>query len=250
MSVGPYQVVFTGITREGISRREGIRLLAENFGLGFRQINNLLAGKRRVIRRCESEPECEKLIRAFWKAGWYAEFTPEARSGNKVSSGDGSCSVVLPNKWQQLFDLNKAAVFQAGKLDENQFLVILNQKKNDLRQGLRVSEYCSAQLKQCSEQVMCGAMCDTAKSFTKGAYPGSVGEVEAKIESIPVQYLMICLECENSIYTLIFWSESKDYQEQKPIFVDIASSFQEYQAPIEIGRDKHEFSSPGLTAII
>lgn len=258
MSTSYYQVIFTGVLRRGISRRQGISQLAQRLGLDFDQIKRLLAAARPVVKRCTRQSEGERLVRAIWQAGWQSElmcngnllfdgenrFSPadevevEEVKTQILFAEDRGCSVRVPASWLPFTDLNRSAVIQSGSLKDNQFLVVLSQQRVDLPAASTIGAYCGAQLKQCADRLGGSAVLTPATPLEEGIFPGYFGEITAEIDTVPVQYLVACLECGAQIYTLFLWCEKQEYQRRKRNFDRIVLSFHAEAAPVPAGFDR------------
>lgn len=245
MAASSYQVVFTGALRNGVGRRQGIRLLAQLFNLDFEQIKRLLGSSRPVVKRCLSEREGVGLVRAFWQAGWRTELildgnlvfdgsghhATSSEIGGDVSKGrvlvapDKSCSIEVPGSWDTFVDLNRGALIQSGNLKENQFLVVLSQKLADLSLVPSIGAYCSAQLKQCADKLYSGVILTPATPLEEGGYTGYFGEITAEVDTVPVTYLVACLQSGECVYTVFLWCETQQYRRRKQDFDRIVLSF-------------------------
>ncbi|WP_143735685.1 hypothetical protein [Microbulbifer mangrovi] len=211
--------------------------MAEKFGLDFTRIKKLLNGKSTVVKVCDQVAEGEKLVRAFWAAGWCAEIrctdktvleSTAVRSPSttvRLNATDGSCSVHVPNDWQVFDDLNQRAVLQAGSLDKNEFLVVLPQRVEDFPSAPTVEEYCQAQLSQCAAQLYLASVSSPAKQLQVDGGTGFFGELLAEVDTVPVQYLVACIGGGEKIYTLFLWSEQSVFSERKHEFDQLISSF-------------------------
>ncbi|QIL90438.1 hypothetical protein GNX18_12245 [Microbulbifer sp. SH-1] len=269
MSTSSYQVIFTGVLRRGVSRREGISQLAQRLGLDFDQIKRLLAAARPVVKRCSEQSEGERLVHAFWQAGWQTElmcngqllfdgdsrYSPSAEAGvaevktKALFSEDRGCSVQVPESWQSFKDLNRSAVIQSGSLEENQFLVVLSQQREDLPAASTIGAYCGAQLKQCADRLSDSSILIPATPLEEGIFCGYFGEITAKIDAVPVQYLVVCFECGTQIYTLFLWCEEQDYRCRKQNFERIAFSFRAEAVPVPTGVDRDCAARQGMLSI-
>ncbi|WP_428819853.1 hypothetical protein [Microbulbifer sp. MCCC 1A16149] len=237
MSARQCQVVFTGVLREGFDRRQGIRLLAEKFGLDFARIKKLLGRHSPVVKNCDQIAEGEKLVQAFWGAGWHAEvrcsdnaaenssIVRPASATVRLTADDGSCSVSVPGCWQVFDDLNQRAVLQAGSLENNEFLVVLPQRVEDFPSAPTVEEYCHAQLSQCAAQLYQAAVSRLPEKLQIEGGTGFFGELLAEVDTVPVQYLVACIGCDDRIYTLFLWCEQSVFSERKREFDHLITSF-------------------------
>ncbi|WP_160151653.1 hypothetical protein [Microbulbifer sp. ALW1] len=250
--------------RDGVERREGIRRLAQSFNLDFPRIKQLLTGGRLVVKTCANSRQGEQLIDAFWQAGWYAELIQDGqllrrgegeiqtiavsseissesndeksenprlpvdtviRRYTEVFAEDRSCSLKVPASWQIFEDLNKGSVIQAGNIHENQFLVVLCQSLRELQMAPSIAEYCDAQLKQCASKVASGLVVMPPTPLEQGCFPGYFGEITAQVDSVPVHYLVACIQNGGQIFTLFLWCEAEDYATRKADFEQIVASF-------------------------
>ena len=242
MSARQCQVVFTGVLREGFNRRKGIGLLAKTFGLEFSQIKKLLASHSPVIKRCDHVAEGEKLVQALWHCGWIGEILQREaeeenagspvsvqdegqKSGFELTAEDGACSISVPHFWQAFDDLNQRAVLQAGSLEYNEFLVVLPQKVNEFPSQPVVAEYCRAQLSQCAEQLVQAGITAPPKSLEIGGYAGFSGQITAEVDTLPVRYQVVCVGCDDRIYTLFLWCEQRAFEQRKRVFDEVIASF-------------------------
>ncbi|WP_406828464.1 hypothetical protein [Microbulbifer sp. ARAS458-1] len=247
MSVNDFQVVFTGRLLDGYSRREGIAHLASRFGLEFHQIKRLLSAGVSVVKRYEHSVDAERLAKAFAAAGWHAEVRgTEQQDGNtshavagvenssewaagvtgeKLAASDGSCSLQLPAHWQALPGLNQSAVIEAGNLENNEFCVVLWQSVQQFDSSAAMKDYCSAQLQQCARQIICGKVIRPAAPFAQGRFEGFVGEISARIDAIPVRYLVACSRCDGRVFTQFFWCEAQKFEEKRSLIVSVLGSF-------------------------
>ncbi|WP_105102814.1 hypothetical protein [Microbulbifer pacificus] len=245
MSASTYQVIFTGSLRDGFSRREGISQLAKRLSLDFDQIKKLLTYSRPVVKCCKQMIEGERLVQAFWQAGWRSELICDGHllfDGEQHFPGVGGpaadetekqrlfceearCSIEVPAGWQALTDLNGSAVMQSGNLRENQFLVVLSQNLLDLPAASTIGAYCGAQLKQCAAKLQDSEILIPATPLEEGDFPACFGEISAYIDGLPVQYLVVCIECDERIYTLFLWCEARDFGRCRKDFDRIVLSF-------------------------
>lgn len=237
MSARQCQVVFTGVLREGFDRRQGIRLLSEKFGLDFAQIKKLLSSDFPVVKTCDQIAEGEKLVQAFWVTGWHAEvrcsdnaaenssIVRPASATVRLTADDGSCSVSVPGCWRVFDDLNQRAVLQAGSLENNEFMVVLPQRVEDFPSAPTVEEYCHAQLSQCAAQLYQAAVSRPPEKLQIDTGTGFFGELLAEVDTVPVQYLVACIGCDDRIYTLFLWCEQSVFSGRRREFDQLIASF-------------------------
>lgn len=248
MSASDFHVVFTGSLCEGVSRREGIARLSKRFGLEFQQIKRLLSGEPRVVKRFEHRSEAQRLVSAFRAAGWNTEIRaaelPSSGRGTSAAvsaetsqvnpvegiqtmpARDNSCVLNVPASWQTLQGLNKNAVVQVGNLDDNEFCVVLWQSVQQVGSAAAMKDYCSAQLSQCAGQINDGGVASTAAPLKRGNFDGFVGEITAKIDEIPVRYLVACMHCNGRVFTQFLWCESQEFEQKRVQLLDVIASFQ------------------------
>ncbi|MBN8429892.1 hypothetical protein JF535_03400 [Microbulbifer salipaludis] len=212
-------------------------MLAEKFGLDFTQIKKLLSGGSRVIKNCREVTEAEKLVQALWAAGWHAEIQrtdnttaslSPSRSDSlalRLVSDDGSCAVSVPDFWRVFDDLNHRAVLQAGSLENNEFMVVLPQRVEDFRSAPTVEEYCCAQLSQCATQLHRAAVSSPPEKLPLDGGTGFFGELLAEVDTVPVQYLVACIGCDDRIYTLFLWCEQGVFSARRRVFDQLIASF-------------------------
>lgn len=241
MSTNSFQVLFTGDLCKGKSRRESISLLGERFGLDFKQIKRLLSGERTIVKRCSSQKDAERLVRAFALAGWVAT-VQEAAGGpgkqkpvespavhsfslRKLVAEGGSCTLSVPTHWQAIKGLNRSAILQAGSLSENEFCVVLCQQVGLPGTDSAIEDYCSAQLQQCVEQVEAGVLVRPATKLAGQQSSGYFGEITAEIDTIPVGYLVACVRQKDRMYTQFLWCERREYARKKPLLMKMVESF-------------------------
>jgi len=241
MSTKSFQVLFTSRLREGKDRRKSIALLAERFQLDFRQIRLLLASKNHVVKHCVERTDAEKLVAAFAQAGWIAcikELEPdigieagkplagqETALSREIYSVDETSVLMVPEHWEPMRGLNRGAIIQAGSLENNEFCVVLSQNVSLPDNDASVENYCSAQLQQCVRQVVDGVVATPATkiSLRKGAVFS--GEITAKIDSVPVGYLVACLRARDQMITLFLWCEKREYERKKSLLMRVALNF-------------------------
>jgi len=234
-----FEVVFSGIVRPGVDRRQAIQALAKEFQLDFDKIRKLLSKNNVVIKRFSERRSAENLALELLSAGWCASlvhrgktvFSPDLYSRSavssmvKVQSEDGSCCLDIPAQWCRLEGLNHRAVLQVGHSGSNEFLVVLRQKIDDLSAVAGHKEYCSAQLTQCADRLREGIVSLKPAPVTVAGLPASSGEVTAKIGEISVRYLIVCIDTRDSIFTLFFWCEQHNFDAARSLFFRICESF-------------------------
>ncbi|WP_231758723.1 hypothetical protein [Microbulbifer elongatus] len=254
MSVNDFQVVFTGRLRHGYSRRESIAYLASRFGLDFHQIKRLLASGTSVVKRYEHAADAERLAGAFAEAGWHVEVhgsdQPDGDSGQnasrekndskpasaviggeKLAASDGSCALQLPAHWQALPGLNQNAVIEAGNVENNEFCVVLWQPVQQFDSPAAMKDYCSAQLQQCAHQIVGGRVVRPAEPLSQGRFDGFVGEISARIDVIPVRYLVACCRSDGRVFTQFFWCEAQAFEEKRSLLLSVLGSFNTARPP-------------------
>ena len=241
MSTKSFQVLFTSRLCEGKDRRKSISLLAERFQLDFKQIRQLLASENRVVKRCADRHDAEKLVAAFAQTGWVAsikELSPatgidvrkrlvghDTALSRKIHAVGGASVLMAPAYWEQMQGLNRGAIIQAGSLDHNEFCVVLAQRVSLPDTEVSVQDYCSAQLQQCVRQVERGVVITPATKISLSGGVAFSGEITAKIDSIPVGYLVACLRARDQMITLFLWCEKREYEKKKSLFLRVVSNF-------------------------
>ncbi|MFV8783884.1 hypothetical protein ACNKU7_15810 [Microbulbifer sp. SA54] len=270
--VMPFQVVFTGCARDDFDRREGIKHLSEKFKLSFQQINKLLASGKSVIKKVDDRHMADKLVTKLWNAGWHseirndqevilttaswpedaaltvhagqgAETSVEAEQPRNTTLAGEDCSVVVPQSWSVLQDLNRSAVLQAGDLALNQYLVVLKQNASDIAVANGVEDYCAAQIAQCANRVSAAEILVRATPLDREDCMGAFGEVSAEVAGIAVQYLIACVKFGDTIYTMFLWCERKDFEAVRTDFWNIAHGFT-VEPPRPSGSNSADQSSP------
>lgn len=238
-----FEVVFTGVLRDGFSRRQGIETLVNQFSLDFHQIKHLLSGARCVVKRAQNRHQAERIVNTLWDGGWHSELqqgdrilwctsqsqgqeAPRARAGMIRSfSADSSISLPLPASWQICDDLNSLALLQAGDRLCHQYAVVLRQAKADLPKALTLADYSVAQLYQCHAKVSAGKINGEPAPLGNAIYATYVAQLAAELGDVPVRYLFACVDAESWYYTIFLWCEDRNFDENLGLFEDLIRGF-------------------------
>lgn len=238
-----FQVIFTGSLRDGFNRRRGIESLHKQFSLGFDQIKRLLAGAHQVVKCVDDRRQAERVVRALWSGGWHSELhlddrvvfrtsEPRRRENEDTVAGmfrqwsdDSAVSICVPESWQQCTDLNPHAMLQAGNRNDHHYMVVLKQAREGLPPALTLQDYSAAQLQQCVDKVVFGRVTSGPSVIGHSGLPACTAEMCAQMNGVSVHYLVASFQCEQCFYTVFLWCDQREFQVQKPVFMQMVASF-------------------------
>lgn len=238
-----FQVVFTGMPRDGFSRRQAIASLAKRFGLDFEQLKRLLAGNPKVVKCVGDRGRAETLIRTLWQLGWHAELRVDGRVISRTGGGpaqrsvaevagtmrvvaeNGDITVEIPRSWQICEGLNVQAVLQAGNVEADHYLIVLRQARRDLPVALDLVDYFAAQLQQCVAKVVDGTVLQAPVPMDHKRGPAYIAEMSAQLDGVSVRYLVAGLQCKSGFYTLFLWCNESEFSRERARFLHTVGSF-------------------------
>ncbi|MCX2780336.1 hypothetical protein [Microbulbifer thermotolerans] len=249
-----FEIVFTGVLREGFSRRQGIDTLCHRFGLNFEQVKRLLSGSRQVIKRVEKRQQADEVMYTLWQGGWNTEllldncviFRSEVAQTclKRQYSSDQAVSIGLPDVWQCRDDLNPRAVLQAGDGDRHQYVVILKQARQELPPALTLPSYATAQLQQCLARVEEGQLLSGPSPSESETLPLYVSEMSAKLDGTSIHYIVAHFQSQHNFYAIFLWCEGNTFDEQRKLFSQIVSSFCLEKEMLQVAESTVEVTEP------
>ncbi|SHF77937.1 hypothetical protein SAMN04487965_2681 [Microbulbifer donghaiensis] len=244
-----FEVVFTGVLRDGFTRRRGIEALANQFSLDFHQIKRLLSGARCIVKRTQDRHRAERIVNTLWDGGWHSELyqgdrilwcssqsqgegAPLVRAGMIRSfSADSSISLSLPASWQTCDDLNPHALFQRGDRLSHQYVVVLRQDKAELPKTLTLTDYSAAQLQQCYAKVSAGQIHGEPVPLGNSTYATYTVQLSAELGNVPIRYLLGCVGDKSWYYTIFLWCEARVFAGKLRLFEQLIRDFRIEPAP-------------------
>jgi hypothetical protein len=238
-----YEILFSSVLRDGYSFQESLKTLTSAFNLKLLELERLLKRAPCSVKSCAAEKTAKQYVRKLWQAGWHSE----VHRGGKViyktqetSRKPSTCeslsiaqkeieSLVFPNSWRELTELNPNASIQAGCKLENSYCIVIHQVRNGevglLAYSKAVTNTACKSLGNFYLEEFCRPVTidrsgyRTYLSEFKSAQTDSHGSVSE------LYYMIGVFEGKDKFYSIYLWADASRYQEVRSTFLSIIESF-------------------------
>jgi hypothetical protein len=160
---------------------------------------------------------CDKIVKVLFSA----------KEPVTITSDDGKVQATIPGNWEKKSGLHEDGLLQAANLREENYLVVIQDNKADLEDGMTVEEHSDltrstimANVKNCQQTA--GPI-----MLTINGRPAVQYELRGVVSGIKVVYLHTTADGDDKFYQILAWTMPSNYQKNKPILESVVNSFKE-----------------------
>lgn len=150
---------------------------------------------------------------------------PSEPEGKVLTSTDGTSQILVPEEWESATDLNDVAILQAEHPTEEQYVIVIQDSKED---------FADADLALHSEvttEAIVSSLTDGSstepESVTINGNPALQKEISGTIDNINIIYLHTNVETPTSYYQVLTWSLRSQFEDYRSNFEQVTNSFEE-----------------------
>lgn len=140
-----------------------------------------------------------------------------------ITSAESGLSMVFPKSWKKQNDLNEEASVQMGYPVKEQYMIVLEEKKEDFVDDFTLDDYISIILSNMQTAVEASENTEITDVKINGLSAKQF-EISGAVERIKIKYLITCVENDDVFYQITSWSLQSKYDACKPIFEEILGS--------------------------
>lgn len=150
---------------------------------------------------------------------------PEELQQQALHNEDGSLSISVPANWSEL-QLNPTADIQAGRLESEDYVMVLSERKDTFSDSLTLQEYYELVTKNMSATIENGVFGDP-QSVTVNGQPALQFELRGEIEKIKIGYIITIVETDKSFSQILFWTLQNRMDQKRATYLELADTFKE-----------------------
>ncbi|MDP4089013.1 MAG: hypothetical protein Q8930_07040 [Bacillota bacterium] len=140
-----------------------------------------------------------------------------------IVSKDGKFEVTVPGNWKEETNLNPEANLQVSNRLQEQYLVVIDESKQDFQADITLDEYANLvkeNMKSNGEDMSTGG----DKEITVNGGTGKYFEVTGTVNKIKAKYVVVITQDNDNIYQIISWSLVSKFDKNKDTLVKVAQS--------------------------
>lgn len=147
-------------------------------------------------------------------------------------STDGLCEVIGPGNWKTQPGLHPDAILAVANLREEQYLMVLPQKKSDFVGNMSASQLAGLLIENykdtsTSEVPIQNATYTQPQLAVVNGKSASRFEIAGTVKGIRANYVITVAEGKDSYYQIVTWTLASKFDKNKPVLVAASDSFRE-----------------------
>lgn len=138
---------------------------------------------------------------------------------------EGSLSLSVPKEWAEL-QLSPVATIQAGKLESEDYAMVVSEPKDTFSGDFTLKEYYERVTENMKGTIQNGTFGEP-KEVTVNGRQGIQFELQGEIEKIKIAYVITLVETSNSFNQVLFWTLQNRMDEKRATYLESIDTFKE-----------------------
>ncbi len=155
----------------------------------------------------------------------------ETQKPKVITSEDGKCQLTVPGSWSVRKDLNEEASIQVANLFAEQYTVVIADSKADFTDDVGLGGYAEMIRKGATNAIQTPIVSEDRSLLVNG-YPALQFEVSGSIESVKARWIYTVIDAPKGYYQIVAWTLHSKYEANKPVLLEVSSSFRENEDSI------------------
>jgi hypothetical protein len=161
----------------------------------------------------------------------------EADKGTQViTSTDNKSQLTVPGSWDKTLNVNKDASLQAGNILAGQYAIVISESKASFGADVTLDKFTQAAREAAKGNFMVSDMTlGDSRSVTINGYPAMQFEARGSAANQKLVWIYTTIDAPRNYHQVIAWTLASNFEQNKPILLDVANSFKEIDASVDSG---------------
>ena len=151
---------------------------------------------------------------------------PPPDGTKRLRARDGISEISIPDRWDEMTDLNDEAKLEAGNAVAEEYVIVLTEAKSDFATPIDLARYADINLAT-MRTVVPGAQISHPRSLTIDGREAAQYEIRGVVDGLDIVYLATYVAGRAHVHQVVMWSIASHFEAARADFERVAESFRE-----------------------